>query len=42
MTAGAAAQDWHQILARRSFLEGDALERAAAHAFAFLENLDTR
>ena len=30
MTAGAAAQDWHQILARRSFLEGDALERATA------------
>src|SRR4029077_7681082 len=30
MTAGAAAQDWHQILARRSFLAGDALERATA------------
>jgi biotin-independent malonate decarboxylase beta subunit len=30
VTSGAVAQDWHQILARRSFIEGDALERATA------------
>jgi biotin-independent malonate decarboxylase beta subunit/biotin-independent malonate decarboxylase gamma subunit len=30
MTSGVVTQDWQQILARRSFLEGDALDRAAA------------
>jgi biotin-independent malonate decarboxylase beta subunit/biotin-independent malonate decarboxylase gamma subunit len=30
MTSGAMARDWQQILARRSFLEGDALDRAKA------------
>src|SRR6476661_10737971 len=30
MTSGVVTQDWQQILARRSFLEGDALERATA------------
>ena len=30
MTSGAIARDWQQILARRSFLEGDALDRAKA------------
>jgi biotin-independent malonate decarboxylase beta subunit/biotin-independent malonate decarboxylase gamma subunit len=30
MTPGVLTQDWQQILARRSFLEGDALDRAAA------------
>src|SRR5882757_3352921 len=30
MTSGVVMQDWQQILARRSFLEGDALDRAAA------------
>ena len=29
MTSGVVTQDWQQILARRSFLEGDALDRAA-------------
>ncbi|HYZ66692.1 MAG TPA: biotin-independent malonate decarboxylase subunit beta [Mycobacterium sp.] len=30
MTSGVATRDWKQILARASFLEGDALERAEA------------
>jgi biotin-independent malonate decarboxylase beta subunit/biotin-independent malonate decarboxylase gamma subunit len=30
MTSGAMARDWQQILARRSFLEGDALDGAKA------------
>jgi biotin-independent malonate decarboxylase beta subunit len=30
VTSGAATRDWQQILARRSFIEGDALERAEA------------
>ena len=30
MTSGVMARDWQQILARRSFLEGDALDRARA------------
>jgi biotin-independent malonate decarboxylase beta subunit/biotin-independent malonate decarboxylase gamma subunit len=30
MTSGAVRHDWQQILARRSFIEGDALDRAAA------------
>jgi biotin-independent malonate decarboxylase beta subunit/biotin-independent malonate decarboxylase gamma subunit len=30
MTSGAVTQDWQQILARHSFIEGDALERATA------------
>ena len=30
MTSDAMARDWQQILARRSFLEGDALDRATA------------
>ncbi|MDT5281292.1 MAG: malonate decarboxylase beta subunit, partial [Mycobacterium sp.] len=30
MTSGVVTQDWQQILARRSYIEGDALERATA------------